>query len=210
MPGYAIGSFYGYKIEGFDADGNFIFQDTDKNGTVNAADKVILGDPIPDFSYGLNINASYKDFDLTLFFQGVYGNDIFNLMKYTYYFDYSNNCVTDVLNAWSPTNHNTNIPVMKTQNTNGGNSLPSDFYIEDGSYFRCKNLQLGYTFPSKLVSKLGLSRLRVYGGIQNLFTITNYSGYDPEVSSNALFSRGIDNKSFPNARTYTVGFNVSF
>ena len=210
MPGYAIGSFYGYKIEGFDADGNFIFQDTDKNGTVNAADKVILGDPIPDFSYGLNINASYKDFDLTLFFQGVYGNDIFNQMKYTYYFDYSNNCVTDVLNAWSPTNHNTNIPVMKTQNTNGGNSLPSDFYIEDGSYFRCKNLQLGYTFPSKLVSKLGLSRLRVYGGIQNLFTITNYSGYDPEVSSNALFSRGIDNKSFPNARTYTVGFNVSF
>lgn len=210
MPGYAIGSFYGYKIEGFDADGNFIFQDTDKNGTVNAEDKVVLGDPIPDFSYGLNINASYKDFDLTLFFQGVYGNDIFNQMKYTYYFDYSNNCVTDVLNAWSPTNHNTNIPVMKTQNTNGGNSLPSDFYIEDGSYFRCKNLQLGYTFPSKLVSKLGLSRLRVYGGIQNLFTITNYSGYAPEVSSNALFSRGIDNKSFPNARTYTVGFNVSF
>ncbi len=74
----------------------------DKNGTVNAEDKVVLGDPIPDFSYGLNINASYKDFDLTLFFQGVYGNDIFNQMKYTYYFDYSNNCVTDVLNAWKP------------------------------------------------------------------------------------------------------------
>lgn len=210
MPGYPIGSFYGYKIDGFDADGNFMFKDTDKNGIINADDKVILGNPIPDFSYGLNVNASYKNFDLTLFLQGVQGNDIFNQMKYTYYFDYSNNCVTDVLNAWSPTNHNTGIPVMKTQNTNGGNSLPSEFYIEDGSYLRCKNLQLGYTFPEKIISKLGLSRLRVYGGVQNLFTITNYSGYDPEVSSNALFSRGIDSKSYPNARTYTLGFNVSF
>ena len=209
-PGYPIGSFYGYKIDGFDADGNFIFTDIDNNGIINADDKVVLGNPIPDFSYGLNLSMGYKDFDFTVFFQGVQGNDIFNLMKYTYYFDYSNNCVTDVLNAWSSTNHNTNIPIMKTQNTSGGNSLPSEFYIEDGSYLRCKNLQIGYTFPQKLMSKMGISRLRVYGGVQNLFTITNYSGYDPEVSSNALFSRGIDSKSYPNARTYTLGFNVSF
>ncbi len=210
MPGYAIGSFYGYKIDGFDADGNFIFSDTDGNGIVNADDKVILGNPIPDFSYGLNLSMGYKDFDLTMFFQGVQGNEIFNQMKYTYYFTYSNNCVTDVLNAWSPTNHNTNIPIMKTQNTNGGNSLPSEFYIEDGSYLRCKNLQLGYTVPERITQKLGLNRLRFYAGVQNLFTITKYSGYDPEVSSNALFSRGIDSKSYPNARTYTIGFNVSF
>ncbi len=172
MPGYAIGSFYGYKIDGFDADGNFIFSDTDNNGIVNADDKVILGNPIPDFSYGLNLSMTYKDFDLTMFFQGVQGNEIFNQMKYTYYFTYSNNCVTDVLNAWSATNHNTNIPIMKTQNTNGGNSLPSEFYIEDGSYLRCKNLQLGYTVPNKVIGKLGLSHLRFYAGVQNLFTIT--------------------------------------
>ena len=210
MPGHPIGSFYGYRIDGFDANGDFIFSDTDNNGIVNAEDKVILGNPIPDFSYGLNINMTYKDFDLTMFFQGVAGNDIFNQMKYTYYFDYSNNCVTDVLNAWSETNKNTNIPIMKTENTNGGNSLPSEFYIENGAYFRCKNFQIGYTLPKKCLDKMGFNNLRFYVGVQNLFTITDYSGYDPEVSSNVLFSRGIDNSSYPNARTYTFGFNASF
>lgn len=209
-PGEAIGSFYGYKIDGFDADGNFIFSDTDNNGIVNANDKVILGNPIPDFNYGLNISMTYKDFDLTMFFQGVYGNEIFNQKKYTYYFDYSNNVVSDVLKAWSPTNKNTNIPIMKTQNTNGGNSLPSEFYIEDGSYFRMKNLQIGYTFPKTVLNKINFNKLRIYAGVQNLFTVTNYSGYDPEVSSNALFSRGIDSSSYPNARTFTFGFNASF
>lgn len=210
MPGHPIGSFYGYRIDGFDANGDFIFSDTDGNGVVNANDKVILGNPIPDFSYGLNINMTYKDFDLTMFFQGVAGNEIFNQMKYTYYFDYSNNCVTDVLNAWSETNKNTNIPIMKTANTNGGNALPSEFYIENGAYFRCKNFQIGYTLPKKCLEKMAFNNLRFYVGVQNLFTITSYSGYDPEVSSNVLFSRGIDNSSYPNARTYTFGFNASF
>ncbi|MDO4757029.1 MAG: SusC/RagA family TonB-linked outer membrane protein, partial [Parabacteroides sp.] len=195
---------------GFDADGNFIFSDTDNNGIVNANDKVILGSPIPDFNYGLNLSMTYKDFDLTMFFQGVHGNEIFNQMKYTYYFDYSSNCVTDVLNAWTPTNQKTNIPIMKTQNTNGGNSLPSEFYIEDGSYFRFKNLQIGYNLPNSILGKMFFNKLRVYAGVQNLFTVTNYSGYDPEVSSNALFSRGIDKASYPNARTFTIGFNASF
>ena len=210
MPGHPIGSFYGYRIDGFDANGDFIFSDTDNNGIVNAEDKVILGNPIPDFSYGLNINMTYKDFDLTMFFQGVAGNEIFNQMKYTYYFDYSNNCVTDVLNAWRKKKKNTNIPIMKTENTNGGNSLPSEFYIENGAYFRCKNFQIGYTLPKKCLDKMGFDNLRFYVGVQNLFTITDYSGYDPEVSSNVLFSRGIDNSSYPNARTYTFGFNASF
>lgn len=209
-PGYPIGSFYGYKIDGFDADGNFMFADTDNNGVVNANDKVILGNPIPDFNYGLNLTMNWKDFDLTMFFQGVSGNEIFNQRKYTYYFDYSSNCVTDVLNAWSATNPNTGIPIMKTQNTNGGNSLPSEFYIEDGSYFRCKNFQIGYNFPKGVLNKISLNKLRIYAGVQNLFTVTGYSGYDPEVSSNALFSRGIDTTSYPNARTFTFGFNASF
>lgn len=209
-PGYAIGSFYGYKIDGLDDNGNFIFANTDENDIVNANDKVILGNPIPDFTYGLNIAMQYKDFDLTMFFQGVHGNEIFNQQKYSYYFNYSDNCVTDVLNAWSPTNKNTNIPVMKTQNTNGGNSLPSEFYVEDGSYFRMKNLQLGYSLPKSVLTKINFNKLRFYAGVQNLFTATSYSGYDPEVSSNALFSRGIDMNSYPNAMTFTFGFNASF
>ena len=210
MPGEAIGSFYGYKIDGFDAEGNFIFADTDKNGVVNANDKVILGSPIPDFTYGLNINMEYKDFDLTVFFQGVQGNDIFNQKKYTYYFDYSNNVVKEAMNGWTKTNRNTGIPIMKTQNTSGGNSLPSEFYIEDGSYLRLKNLQLGYSLPKKWLEAIRFNKLRVYAGVQNLFTLTKYSGYDPEVSSNVLFSRGIDISSYPNARTFTFGFNASF
>lgn len=210
MPGEAISSFYGYKIEGFDHEGNFIFADTDENGVVNANDKVIIGSPIPDFTYGLNINMQYKDFDLTMFFQGVQGNDIFNQKRYDYYFDYSNNVVKDALKGWTPTNKNTGIPIMKTQNTSGGNSLPSDFYIEDGSYLRMKNLQLGYTFPQKIIQRLNFNTIRVYVGVQNLFTLTKYTGYDPEVGSNVLFSRGIDMNSYPNARTYTFGFNMSF
>lgn len=210
QPGDAIGSFYGYKISGFDSKGDFIFTDVNEDGIVNANDKVILGNPIPDFSYGFNFTSTYKHFDLTLFFQGVQGNEIFNAKKYTYYFDYSSNVVKDVLNAWSPTHKDTNIPIMKTQNTNGGNALPSEFYIEDGSYFRFKNVQLGYTLPANVSQKWKINRLRVFASAQNLFTITNYSGYDPEVSSNALFSRGIDFNSYPNARIYNLGFNLSF
>ena len=206
----SLGQWYGYKIDGFDAEGNFIFADTDKNGVVNANDKVILGSPIPDFTYGLNINMEYKDFDLTVFFQGVQGNDIFNQKKYTYYFDYSNNVVKEAMNGWTKTNRNTGIPIMKTQNTSGGNSLPSEFYIEDGSYLRLKNLQLGYSLPKKWLEAIRFNKLRVYAGVQNLFTLTQYSGYDPEVSSNVLFSRGIDISSYPNARTFTFGFNASF
>lgn len=210
QPGQPIGSFYGYKIDGFDSTGNFIFSDEDNNGILNANDKVILGSPIPDFSYGINLLVNYKRFDVTLFFQGVSGNEIFNARKYSDYFDYSSNVPRNALNAWSPTNKDTNIPIMKTQNTNGGNSLPSEFYIEDGSYFRFKNLQLGYLLPVKAAQKIKVSSLRVFGSVQNLFTITNYSGYDPEVSSNALFSRGIDFNSFPNATIYNIGLNMSF
>ncbi len=210
LPGEPIGSFYGYKIDGFDADGNFIFTDTDQNGIINANDKVILGNPIPDFSYGLNTTIIFRDFDLTMFWQGVSGNEIFNAMKYRHYFDYSNNSVKDVLNSWRPDNTNTGIPVMKTQNTNGGNSLPSEFYIEDGSYIRLKNLQLGYTLPENVLDRIGINNARIYCGVQNLLTFTNYTGSDPEVSSNVLFSRGIDNNSYPNARTAIVGFNLTF
>lgn len=210
MPGYAIGSFYGYKIDGFDSEGNFAFHDKNNDGRITADDKYVLGNAIPDFSYGINVDMNWKNFDLSLFFNGVYGNDIFNARKYDYYFNYANNMVTDVLKSWTPTNTHTSVPVAKVTNAEGGNSLPSEFYIEDGSYFRLKNIQLGYTLPVALLNKAYISRLRVYVGVQNAFTLTKYSGYDPEVSSNTLFSRGVDQNSYPNARIYTVGLNLSF
>ena len=118
--------------------------------------------------------------------------------------------VTDVLNSWMPDNQNTYVPVAKVTNADGGNSLPSEFYIEDGSYFRLKNIQLGYTFPENLSKKAYMNKLRLYVSIQNVFTCTKYSGFDPEVSSNTLFARGLDQNSYPNARTFTFGVNVSF
>ena len=209
-PGEPIGSFYGYKIDGFDAEGNFIFHDENGDGNLTADDKVILGNSIPKISYGINLDFFYKDFDLSLFFNGVSGNKVFNARKYEYYFNYANNMVTDVLNSWTPQNPDTYVPVAKVTNADGGNSLPSEFYIEDGSYFRLKNIQLGYTLPVKLSKKAYMSHLRFYFSVQNVFTCTKYSGFDPEVSSNTLFARGVDMNSYPNARTYTLGFNVTF
>ncbi len=209
-PGYPIGSFYGYKIDGFDHNGNFAFHDKNGDGNITADDKYILGNSIPDFTYGLSIDATWKNFDANLFFNGVYGNKIFNAKKYDYYFNYANNMVADVLNSWTPDNTSTNVPIAKTTNNDGGNSLPSDFYIEDGSYFRLKNIQVGYTLPSSMTNKTYIQRLRVYFSVQNVFTLTKYSGYDPEVSSNTLFSRGVDLNSYPNARIYSIGLNLSF
>lgn len=219
--GLPIGSFIGYVIEGLDGNGNFIFQDNnglDPNGNLTNApdsaidenDKVILGNPQPDFTFGLNFSAGWKNFDLTIFLQGTYGNEIFSRIRYPNYFEYNNNNVADALNAWTPTNTNTDIPIMHVNNRTGGNSLPSEFYIEDGSFLRVKNLQLGYSLSSKILSRIKVSRLRFYAGAQNLLTLTNYTGYDPEVSSDALFNRGVDFRGYPNARTYTFGLNLSF
>ncbi len=210
MPGYAIGSFYGYEVTGFDSDGNFTFKDHTGEGNITPEDKVVLGDAIPDLSYGLNIDMAYKNFDFSIFFNGVYGNDIFNAMKYQYNFNYANNMTTDVLDSWTPDNQNTTMPVAKVSNIDGGNSLPSNFYIEDGSYLRLKNLQIGYTVPHHLLNNESIKNIRMYLSVQNLFTITDYTGYDPEVSSNALFTRGVDLNSYPNARTFTVGINLTF
>lgn len=219
QPGLPIGTFWGYKVVGLSDSGDFLYEAADGTPKVAAevgeADKQVIGDPTPDFTYGLNINLNYKNWDFTAFFQGTYGNDIFAAAKYQFYFNPDNNALADALNSWTPSNKNTNLPIAKTDNFNGGNSLPSSFYIEDGSYFRCKNLQIGYTFSEEQLARTGfLSGLRIFASIQNLFTITKYPLYDPEVSSNTLFDRGIDGlyQTAPmvNARAYNIGFNVTF
>src|SRR5690606_7372970 len=145
--GLPIGSFIGYKTEGIDENGDFIFQDNNgmddqgvltgiPDGKIDENDKIILGDPIPDFTYGLNFSGQYKNFDFTFFIQGVQGNEIFSQIKYPNYFLYNSALIRDVLNSWTPTNTGTNLPIAKIDNRNGGNALPSDFYIEDGSYLR--------------------------------------------------------------------------
>lgn len=219
MEGLPIGSFWGYEVVGVDDNGDFLFRSA--NGEAISAteaseeDKRVIGNPTPDFTFGLNFNVSYKNWDLTAFFNGSVGNDIFAGAKYEYYFNYDNNCLVDAMNSWTPQNRNTGLPIAKTDNTAGINSVPSTFYVEDGSYLRLKNLQIGYTFPEKWLKKTGfIQSARIYASVQNLFTITGYSLYDPEVSSNTLFNRGVDgmNETTPtiNSRTYNIGFNITF
>lgn len=217
--GLPIGSFWGYQVVGVDGNGDFLFLGEDGNAIAakeaSESDKRVIGNPTPDFTYGLNVNLGYKNWDFTAFFQGSQGNDIFAAAKYRYYFSYDDNSLVDALNSWTSSNKSDRLPIAKTDNTGGINSLPSSFYVEDGSYFRCKNLQIGYTFTKKALKNLGfVESARIFAGVQNLFTITSYSLYDPEVSSNTLFNRGVDglDKTSPtiNARSYNIGFNLTF
>lgn len=219
QPGLPIGTFWGYKVMGINDEGNFLFQAADGTAKpasdIGEADKQVIGNPTPDFTYGLNINVGYKNWDLTAFFQGTHGNDIFAAAKYQFYFNPDNNKLTDALNSWTSSNTDASLPKAQVDNFNGGNSLPSTFYIEDGSYFRCKNLQIGYTFDKKMLRKIGfIESARLFAGVQNLFTITSYPLYDPEVSNNTLFDRGVDGlyQTAPsiNSRTYNFGFNLTF
>ena len=191
------------------------------DGKIDENDKTNIGNPHPDFTYGLNVNVGYKNWDLTAFFQGTQGNDIFALMKYDWYFGGANSATLKeaFYNSWTPENKNAEAPKLNSKNGAGVNALPSTFYVEDGSYFRCKNLQVGYSFNRKQLKKINVESLRVYVGVQNLFTITKYPLYDPEVSANTLFDRGVDgywraqespHEATMNSRVYNIGFNLTF
>ncbi len=197
------------------APGDIKFLDLNGDGQVNADDRDFLGSYIPKFSYGLNWDGNYKNFDFNLFIQGVYGNKIYNGTKVIgqgmlRLF----NATTDVLNAWTPQNTNTDVPRAISGDPNQ-NSRTSDRFLEDGSYLRVKNLSIGYTIPADKIGSLTnnfISKIRIYAASQNLLTFTKYTGYDPEVASRfgALLTQGIDYVQFPQARTFTLGLNLGF
>ncbi len=240
--GHPIQSFYGFIVDGIfqsaeevraanaaaaasgkgdfyqnqaTAAGDIRFKDLNGDGVVNADDRDYLGSYIPKFSYGLNFNGSYKNFDFTLFFQGVQGNKVYNGTKVIgqgmlRLF----NASTDVLNAWTPQNTDTDVPRAVSGDPNN-NSRTSDRFLEDGSYLRLKNLSIGYTIPADKIGKLTgnvLSKARVYVSSQNLLTFTKYTGFDPEVSTRngGLLTNGIDYGQYPQARTLMVGVNLGF
>jgi TonB-linked SusC/RagA family outer membrane protein len=228
--GHPLGSFYGYVVEGIyqsqdeiDAEGrknvkpgDFKFKDLNRDGIINNDDRTFLGSPVPDFEYGMIFNATYRNFDLSLFAQGVQGNEIWNGRKFSHIFDFGGNYVSDVLNAWTPENTNTSIP-RATDIDPANNRRASSFYVEDGSYVRLKSLQLGYSLPSSIIGKAGLSRARIYLSGQNLLTFTKYSGYDPEIGMNGnptqargLFGAGVDAEIYPQARSVFFGIDLSF
>jgi TonB-linked SusC/RagA family outer membrane protein len=228
--GMPLYSFYGLKIDGiyqnqeevnngplypgYAAVGKYKYQDTDQDGTITDADRVFIGNPHPDFTYGVNLNLGYKGFDLSAFFQGVQGNQIINMVKR--WVDFNNqagNRSLRMLNdSWTPENPDAVLPILDANDSRS--QQPSSYFIEDGSYFRMKNLTLGYTLPAPMVSKIGLSNVRIYLQAQNLFTITKYSGIDPEVTSvgSAPGSTvlGVDQGNYPMSKMYQVGLNFGF
>lgn len=208
------GDFMFRDINGRDENGNII---NEPDGRIDFDDRTFLGSPVPDFNYGLNINLKYKSFDLNIFGQGVQGNEIFSLIKQqTWQISYFNgngvtNSVREMMNRWTGPGTSNSIPRVAYQEVNNY-PFSSQFYVEDGSFMRLRNLQLGYTLPSTLTSIIGVTGVRVYVGAQNLFTITNYSGFDPEVGdrNQSPLSSGIDYGNYPLPRTYRVGANIKF
>jgi TonB-linked SusC/RagA family outer membrane protein len=227
--GEPFGSFYGYEQSGIfqsEADiagspsyssarvGGMKFRDIDGDGAITPADRKIIGNPNPDFFYSLNLNASYKNFDIAMFFNGVQGNDLYDTNRYfTDFPTFQGAKSTRLLNAWSPTNTSSNIP-STTGTAAEIEYESSSYYVQDGSFFRMKNLQIGYTIPAEKVfgSKWGISRFRVYASTTNVFTITNYTGLDPEVSAEAetYSALGVDRGIYPNPRQFLLGVSVGF
>jgi TonB-linked SusC/RagA family outer membrane protein len=209
--GLPLAVFYGYVANGVDPQtGMMIYKDLNNDNVIDEKDKAIIGNPNPKFTYGVTNNVSYKNWNLTVFVQGVQGNDVFNATRIeTEGMNDFRNQSTAVLDRWTTPGQITNIP--KAIYANVSNSDISSRFVENGSYLRLKSVTLGYSLPKGVLSKLGLSNAGLYVTGENLFTITDYSGYDPEASAfsgNGAF--GIDFGSYPQARQVIFGLNVSF
>lgn len=227
--GQPIAYFYGWIADGIfqtgedtsmqpnASAGDIKFRDINNDGVIDANDRTNLGHYLPDFTYGLNAKASYKGFDFTMFWQGVSGNEIFNNLRYhTEGMTRLFNASTVVLDRWTPTNTDTNVPRAINSDPNR-NARASSRFVEDGSYLRLKNISLGYSFMPSLLNNWSngtISKIRLYVSAQNLITITDYSGYDPEIGVrtgiNSSLGTGIDYGQFPAARTILGGVQVSF
>lgn len=227
IEGEPMGVFYGYVCDGiFQTEdqvsnhaiqegkglGRLIFRDIDGNGTVDENDRCIIGDPNPDFSLGLTLSANWKNWTLSTFFSGEFGFDIYNgTRKQLEFMTYGNtftNRSVDVLNAWTPQNTGASIPALTTVDDNNETRM-SSYFIEDGSYLKMKYIKLAYKFDRKWMKTIGLSSLSVYGQVENVFTITDYSGLDPEVPLTTYGAR-VDNGPYPRSRTFSVGLNMQF
>ncbi|AOW21527.1 SusC/RagA family TonB-linked outer membrane protein [Urechidicola croceus] len=209
--GEPISFFYGRNVIGFTDTGRFAYEDVDGDGDTDDDDRTKLGSPHPDFTYGINLNTSYKSFDASLFFTGSQGNDIYNFNKF--YTDFpafvNGNRSVRVLDSWTPTNTDATLPALSGAITNNEGD-PNSYYVEDGSFLKLKNVQLGYTLPTAVTDKLSMSSLRFYVQASNLFTITKYEGFDPEIISQDNLSLGIDNRVYPISRIFSLGANIKF
>jgi TonB-linked SusC/RagA family outer membrane protein len=225
--GQPMSSFFGYKVVGLFKDsaevaaapaqdqkapGRFRYQDVNGDGKISDNDRQFLGSPNPDFTYGLNLNASYKNWDVSMFFYGSQGKEIMNYVKWwtDFFPSFQGAKSKDLLyNSWTSSKTNAKTPITENESNFSNNNAVNSYYLEDGSYFRMKNLIVGYTLPNSLLSKYKIDKLRLYVQATNLFTLTKYTGLDPELIG-ADDSYGIDEGILPTVRQFLVGINVNF
>ncbi len=234
VPGYAVGTFWGLKTDGLfrtEAElaasypqfgsavapnetwlGDVRFEDMNGDQVIDSKDLTFIGSPIPDFTFGFTNNFRYRDLDLSIFLQGSYGAEIFNFMRWqlermnnVYY-----NQLRTVMDRYTATNTDGELP--RFTNTNTNNTAMSDRYVEDGSFVRIQNITLGYKLPRTLINRVKMNNLRLFVTVQNLYTFTKYTGYDPEVGSynNSIRLMSVDAGHYPNPRTYMGGVSVEF
>ena len=228
IEGLPIAYFWGYKTDGIfqnegdvfshiNSDGELLqpravpgdvrFVDVDGDGTINENDRTIIGNPTPDITFGVNFGADYKGFDFSAFLQGAIGNEVFNGtqrqdLRFT-------NRTTAILDRWTGEGTSNTVPRYTWTDTNNNYRI-SDLYVEDGSHMRLKNIQVGYTLPSSLSDKIKISRWRFYISAENVFTLTSYTGVDPEIGASSPFDLGIDRGVYPPARTIRFGTGITF
>lgn len=226
--GLPIAFFYGYKTDGIFQNmsevyehiggegqqlqpsavaGDVRFVDVNNDGVINPDDRTMLGNPTPDWTLGINGSVEYKDFDFSFLIVGAFGQEIFNGsqrqdLRYT-------NRTTKILDRWTGEGTSNSIPRYTWSDINN-NYRVSDLYIEDGSYLRVKNVQLGYNMPRRFLNMAKISLWRIYVSAENLFTFTNYTGADPEIGAMSTFDIGIDRGIYPQARTFRIGTSITF
>ena len=200
----------GKKIQPAAEPGDIKFVDANNDGVINDDDRVFQGSPFPDFTFALSGNMRYKNFDLSIGLQGVLGNKIYNATRQTLEdVTKGSNFLASCLDYWTPENKNASHPRLTWDDPNRNTRAESDRYLENGSYLRLRSVQLGYTFPQTWF-KGAIQHARVYINAENLFTITSYSGYSPDVNADNANYRGFDNFIYPTNRTFMLGLNVTF
>jgi hypothetical protein len=226
--GEAISSFYGYEVVGLFADqaevdaaptqdgaapGRFRFADLNGDNEITIADRTTLGSPVPDFTGGLNVKVDYKQFGIEVYSFASIGNEIYNISKVftDFYPLFPGAAISDrVLDSWSFDNPTGDIPIFETNSNFSTNTQSNSFYVEDGSYFRLQNITLSYRLGQSILNKLNVQNVKVYAGVNNVFTITGYSGLDPSVGGAADTNFGVDLGNFPITRSWTIGLDVDF
>ena len=229
--GKPIGAYYLYQMDGIfqsqdeinnykNAEGKVIqpdavpgdvrFRDIDGNGVITTKDRTVIGNPFPDFTYGFGLNAAYKGFDFSMLLGSGWGHKLYNANRF--YFEgmsSPSNFFKTTLNAWTDSNHSTSMPRAVLGDPNR-NSRESTRFLENGNFVRCRQLQLGYNLPTSLLKKIQIEKLRIYVSGENLFTITDYSGIDPEFSRSSVLNTGVDNLTYPFTKSYVIGLQLTF